>query len=198
MKKILFVMLCVILVAAVPTVVFAEEPSTEEVTEPTTTESIVGYVTEHVEELSVMGTLLLTVFYEIRKHKNLNSSIGTLNNNAIAVAENSSSAIKTALSGVEDVAKVISEYKAVIENFLAEMRKSAEEKKNLEETLKHVETFLKSAKLTTLELSNVVAELLVLANIPISKRDQLFARHIKAVHEIESAEEVTSNDGEKT
>lgn len=197
MKKILFVMLCVILVAAVPTVVFAEEPSTEEVTEPTITESIVGYVTEHVEELSVMGTLLLTVFYEIRKHKNLNSSIGTLNNNAIAVAENSSSAIKTALSGVEDVAKVVSEYKAVIENFLAEMRKSAEEKKSLEETLKHVETFLKSTKLATLELSNEVAELLVLANIPNSKKDELYARHTKAVHEIESAEEVTSNDGTK-
>lgn len=198
MKKILFVMLCVILVAAVPIVVFAEEPSTEEVTEPTITETIVSYVRENIEELSVIGSLVAAAFLKFSKDKKLNGAIGTLNNNAIAVAENSANAIKTALSSVEDVAKTINDYKAIIENFLAEMRKSAEEKKSLEDTLTHVETFLKSAKLATLELSNEVAELLVLANIPTSKKDELYARHTKAVHELEAAEEVMNNDGEKT
>jgi hypothetical protein len=116
MKKIFMILLCVLMMVAVPTVAFAEEtvPETEEVTtiieeedpeieeKPTITEMLVDYVTSHVEEISVIGTLVVGMFYEITKHKKLNGSIGTLNNNAIAVAENSASAIKSALSGVED------------------------------------------------------------------------------------------------
>lgn len=194
MKKIFMIMLCVLLICAVPTVAFAEENSTEPAEDLTITEMIVDYVTEHVEEISVIGTLVFGMFYEIRKHKNLTGSIGTLNNNAIAVAENSASTIKTALEGVEDVAKVVNEYRAEFEAALKEIRKSAEEKKSLEDTLSHVETFLKTAKLATLELSNEVAELLVLANIPNSKKEELYARHKQAVHDLEEAEGVINND----
>jgi hypothetical protein len=202
MKKIFAILLCALMIVAVPTVAFAEEaPETEETTtvveveeKPTITEMLVDYVTSHVEEISVIGTLVVGMFYEITKHKKLNGSIGTLNNNAIAVAENSASAIKSALSGVEDVAKVVNDYKAEFEGVLKEIRKSAEEKKSLEDTLTHVETFLKTAKLATIELSNEVAELLVLANIPNSKKEELYARHKKAVEDIETAEGVINND----
>ena len=192
MKKIFMILLCVLMIAAVPTIAFAEDA--ESVPDKTITEMVADYVTEHVEEISVIGTLIVGMFYEIRKHKKLNGSIGTLNNNAIAVAENSASAIKSALDGVEDVAKVVNEYKAEFESLLSEIRKSAEEKKHLEDTLTHVESFLKTAKLATLELSNEVAELLVLANIPNSKKEELYARHTKAVHEIEAAEGVINSD----
>lgn len=208
MKKILAFILCAILVCAFAVSVSAEEiPTADEIVtegensasetipEQTTTEIIVDYVKSHIEELSVIGTLLVTIFYEIRKHGKLNGSIGTLNNNAIAIAENSSSAIKAALTEVEDIAGVVKDYKDEIASLLNEIRKSAEEKESLETTLSHVETFLKTAKLATLELSNEVAELLVLANIPNSKKDELYARHTKAVHELEAAEEVMSNDG---
>lgn len=197
MKKLFMILLCALMIVAVPTVAFAESAETvpeETVTDKTITEIVVDYVTDNVEEISVIGTLIVGMFYEIRKHKKLNGSIGTLNNNAIAVAENSASTIKSALEGVEAVAKVVNEYKSEFEGILNEIRKSAEEKKCLEDTLTHVETFLKTAKLATLELSNEVAELLVLANIPNSKKDELFARHKKAVGEIEAAEGVINSD----
>ncbi len=225
MKRILAFILCTMLICAIPTVAFAAEDSSavveqntsetdnstteqgnategeisspETVEEATITESIVEYVKAHVEEISVIGTLLLTIFYEIRKHGKLNGSIGTLNNNAVAIAENSSTAIKTALAEVEGIADVVKNYKDEIASLLGEIRKSAEEKQSLEDTLSHVETFLKTAKLATLELSNEVAELLVLANIPNSKKDELYARHTKAVHELEAAEEVMASDETK-
>lgn len=203
MKKLLMLMICVLLICAVlPTVVFAESAETvteetvteETVTDKTITELVVDYVTEHVEEISVIGTLVVGMFYELRKHKKLNGSIGILNNNAIAVAENSATTIKSALEGIEGVANVVNEYKAEFETVLKEIRKSAEEKKCLEDTLSHVETFLKTAKLATLELSNEVAELLVLANIPNSKKEELYARHKQAVQDLEEAEGVINNE----
>jgi hypothetical protein len=206
------------LICAVPFVASAEETvpdgteQTETITETspevevekTTTEIVVDYIKSHIEELSVIGTLLVTIFYEIRKHGKLTGSIGTLNNNAIAVAENSATAIKTALTEVEGIADIVKNYKDEIAALLGEIRKSAEEKKSLEETLSHVETFLKTAKLATLELSNEVAELLVLANIPNSKKDELYSRHRAAVDAIATAEtvvehtEVIEDDGSET
>ena len=219
MKKILAVILCVMLFCITPIIASAEggnpadiEQTTTEVdnssteTESTTegeilpseeepiTETIVRYVKSHVEELSVIVTLIITMVYEVRKHGKLTGSIGTLNNNAIAIVENSSNTIKAALDEMADMANVVNKYKDDIETLLAEIRKNAEEKESLEKTLGNVEAFLKTAKLATLELSNEVAELLVLANIPNSKKEELYARHTKAVHDIEAVEEVIGND----
>lgn len=226
MKKILAFILCAVLICAVPIAVSAEEnpadavetnptvsenlPTEEEsategenspsetIPEKTVTEKIVEYVQSHFEEISVIGTLIVGMFYEIRKHGKLTGSIGTLNNNAITIANNSSDAIKKALEEVTDIAKVVDSYKGEIASLLAEIRTSAEEKKNLEDTLSNVQTFLKTAKSATIELSNEIADLLVLANIPNSVKEELFDRHKKAVHELEAAEEVMSNDGNET
>ena len=196
MKRFLVFALCLMLLFAFPVVAYAAEDGAE--VEKTMTEEVVDYVKGHVEELSVIGTLLLTIFYEVRKHGKLNGSIGTLNNNAITVAQNSAEAIKAALAGVEGIAEVVNKYKDEIEALLGEIRKSAEEKKALEETLSHVEGLLKTSKLATLELANEVAELLVLANIPVSKKEELYSRHRAAVTAISVAEsEVTAHDGEE-
>ena len=213
MKRFLAIILCAFLMCIMPIVASAEEipseeetPTVEETTTETTapveetvpektiTESIVEWVQANLAELSVVATVLLSIFYEKLKHGKLNGSIGALNNNAITIANNSAESIKTALAEVEDIAKVVKDYKEEISTFLSEIRKSAEEKECLESTLAHVETFLKSAKLATLELSNEVAELLVLANIPVSKKDELYARHTKAVHELEAVEEVMNGE----
>ena len=197
MKKIFAFILCLLLIAAVPTVAFAtdgEGEITETEESLTITEKVVSYVKDHIEEISVIGTLILGIFYDRISKKRLNGSIGTLNNNAIAVAENSATAIKKALESVEDIAHIINEYKSEFETVLSEIRKSAEEKKSLEDTLGHVETFLKTAKLATLELSNEVAELLILANIPNTKKEELYARHKQAVDELNAAEGVINND----
>lgn len=196
MKRFLVFMLCALLLCVTPVVACAAEEAPE--TEASMTETIVGYVQDHFEEISVIGTLLLTIFYEVRKHGKLNGSIGTLNNNAITVAENSAATIKTALGEVKGIADVVNKYKDEIEGLLGEIRKSAEEKKALEETLTHVENFLKTSKLATIELANEVADLLVLANIPVSKKEELYSRHRAAVDAIAVAEsEVKGNDGEE-
>lgn len=196
MKRLFAFILCAMLLIGASTfVAFAEETaeqpavseSTSEAEQPIT-EVIVDYVKSHIEEISVIATLLLTIFYEVRKHGKLNGSIGTLNNNAVSIAQNSESAIHAALVS-------ISEYKGELQTLLGDIRKNADEKKSLEETLVDVASYLKAAKLTTLELANEVAELLVLANIPNSKKDELYARHAKAVQAIKAMEEVMSDDG---
>lgn len=214
MKRILAFILCAMLMIVLPVVASADEaePTVEENVPPveesatedaaeaekSMTDIIVEYVQSNIEELSVIGTLLLTIFYEIRKHVKLNGSIGTLNNNAITIAENSAKAIKDSLTEVEGIAEIIKGYKEEFSALLGEVRKNAEDKQSLEDTLSQVATFLKSAKLANLELSNEVAELLVLANIPNSKKEELYSRHTKAVHDLEVVEkEVINNDGEK-
>lgn len=202
MKKIFAILIALMLVFCLPLSAFAAEgeevptPSEEIATEgeisakeKPITEVIVEWVQAHISDISVVATLCLTIVYEIRKHKQLRGSIGTLNNNAITIAENSATAIQSALSGVEGVANVVNEYKDEFASVLAEIRHNAEEKKKLEDTLNNIETFLKTVKLATLEMSNEVAELLILANIPNSKKDELYARHKKAVHDLEIVEE---------
>ena len=210
MKKIILIFLCVMLLCVTSSIVtFAEEGNVDSVVENTTvvdnsseeepvTETIVNYVKSHFEEISVIVSICMMIVYEIRKHGKLTGSIGTLNNNSIAIVENSSKTIKAALDEMADMAGVVTKYKEDIENFLAEMRKNAEEKQSLEYTLHSVEAFLKTTKLAMLELSNEVAELLVLANIPNAKKEELYARHNKAIQEIAAAEEVIGDDGNKT
>lgn len=196
MKRIIGFIICILIVLTIP-VCAAEE--VEAVAELSMTEVVVEWVKTHIEELFViiMG-ILYSYYYKVTSGK-LNLSMGKMNNNAIKIAEDSSATIKKALEEVKDVADVVTKYKEEFETLLGEVRKSAEEKLTLETTLAHVEGFLKTSKLAMLEVSNEVAELLVLANIPMSKRDELYSRHMKAVHELEALEqeEVTSNDGKE-
>ena len=220
MKRILAFILIAVLLLAVPVVVSAEAAEengtvtenlptenesateTEILDAESITEQIVDYVKSHLEEISVIVTLLLTIVYELRKHRKLNGSIGTLNNNAVSISENSVKSVTDMLAEAKDIAGVVQTYKNEFATLIAEIRKSAEEKQTLEQTLTHVETFLKTAKLATLELSNEVAELLVLANIPNSKKEELYARHTNAVRELKAVEaaveEVMSNDSKET
>jgi len=210
MRKILAVILFVMLMAF-PVLTFAEEVEptveenvppveevvTEEEIEPTMTENIVEYVKEHLEEIFVIVAGVLFTFYEGIVRKKMNGSIGTLNNNAVTIATDSAKGIKDALTEVKDIANIVKNYKEELETMLSEVRKNGEEKKSLEDTLNQVMTFLNTSKLACLEMSNEVAELLVLANIPNSKKEELYARHTQAVHELEKAEGVIKDDGEK-
>lgn len=220
MKKILVIfMLCAMLICAMSIVASAEVDSidtvetndtvtenlpseNESVTEgeisapeKTVTEYITGYVKSNFEEISVIGTLAMTIFYEICKHRKLNGSIGTLNNNAIAVATNSADAINKALTKVEGIAEVFQSYKDKIDSLVDEIRNSEEEKKALKEALAKAESYINTAKLANIEFANELAELLCLANIPNSKKDELYKRHMEGVHKLEVAEEVKSDDG---
>lgn len=166
-----------------------------------TTEAIVNWVETHLEEISVIVTLIATLIYNVRKHTALNKSIVTLNNNSVGVVDESNKAIKKALERVESVSTTVDSYKDEIILLLSEIRKNDEEKKKLETALTEVESYLKTAKLANVELSNEVAELLVLANIPNAKKEELYSRHRAAVAAIDAAEhketEVKEDVGEE-
>ena len=159
-------------------------------------DKIVAWALESFEEISVIVTLIAGAYYSFRKHGWLNKAISTLNNNAVVIAEDSKSAINDALAEVKRMAATVSEYKAMIEAALEEVRKSDKEKKRLETALNQVESYLKTSKLANIELANELAELLVLANIPNSKKEELYSRHIAAVGAITEAEntEVKTDD----
>lgn len=197
MKKILAILLCIVVICTLSVTVFAEEttpegtpediPSQEEIEAEADkianniVDDIVAWVQNHLEEISVIVTLLLTIFYNVRKFATMNKSIGTLNNNAITVAKDSSAAIDSALVGLEGVNSIVSTYV----NEFADLKGTI--KASLEQTEKRYET----AKLANIELANEVAELLVLANIPPAKKEELYARHRAALDKIAEAEKPT-------
>lgn len=212
MKRFLVLMLCVILLCALPVAVFAEDvdvptEETEAVSEEKSeieeeadliTEQIVVWFQENFEEISVIITLILTLFYQVKKHTSLNKSIGTLNNNAVAVAENSGTAISQALSGVSSVSAIITDYIGKMDNLLTEVRSNEEDKKAMKAALDTAMKYVESAKDANVELANELAELLVLANIPVSKKEELYARHRAAVEAIKALGNAEVKTNEET
>ena len=196
MKKILALVLCAILMVFVFTVsIFAdgeeivteaiptvEEPVVDTAVTVTSAEQIIAYIKAHFEEISVVITLILTAFYNVRKHKLLNKSISATNHNAITVSENSDRVISEALVMIDG-------YREEFKKLLEEYRVSEEEKRKLQKIVKEAMAYIKTAKLANVEFADELAELLVLANIPNSKKDELYARHIAAVNSISEAEE---------
>ena len=197
MKKILAILMCMFLLLTFTVTTFAEDSTSAEAIvtkEVTASESenlvadndlsvddIVNYVKYHVEEISVIISLLISAVYAVRRNKKIHGSITTVNNNAVAIAKNS----EDSMAGMSSV---VTEYKDKMSTMLDEIRRNNEERAQLEASLAEVSKYLKSTRLANVELANEVAELLVLANIPNSKKDELYSRHLAAVNAISEAE----------
>lgn len=177
-----------------------EGENTAMVTVPTTDE-IVKWVETHLEELSVIITLIGTLIYQVRKNASNSRAIATCNNNAVAIAENSNNAIAQALSELASVSILVGKYKDEINEALTEIRQNDDEKKRLEDALISVENYLKTAKMANVEFANELAALLTLANIPNSTKEELYSRHRAAVAAIDAADhnntEVNEDVGEE-
>jgi hypothetical protein len=188
-----------------PCLTYATAEATAPVTEAEadteffTTEEIVAWVKGHIEEISVVITLIVTTIAAIGRNKSLNKSMATVNNNAVTIATDSKTAMDNASVSMGLMVAMANESKEEISRLLAEVRKNAKEKQELEAKLDEVTAFLKTAKLANVEFANELAELLVLANIPNSKKDELYARHLEAVNSIAEAEktEVVENEAEE-
>lgn len=221
MKKIFALILCAMLICATPVIAFAEgEETATEVTENTTVEEIVTeseisapeqtlpdkiatFFRENFEGTSFISlavTIVGYVFYEKKRHRKLDNTMGIFNNNAVTVAKNSTEAIANAMEKVEKIAEVVEGYGDKMTSMLDEIRKNAEEKQSLEDMLCSVQKALDTLKMADIEFGNEVAELLVLANIPNAKKEELYSRHRAAVNAIATAEntEVITNDGKET
>lgn len=169
------------------------EPNWEDVKQ-TISDKIVNWILPHIEEISVIITLLLSIIYNIRRNKALDKSVAKLNNNAVSIAENSSTAINTALSGIEGVSGAVTGYQTEIALLLEQFRNTAEDKKKLESELCEIHKYLKLSKDANVEFANELAELLNLANIPNFKKEELGSRHLAAVNAIAEAEAKTETE----
>lgn len=227
MKRILAFILCFMVLCAMPVVAFAEgEEVVTEVTEssdydPTIPEQIVGFIKDNFEGVSFSSLAVAVVgyiFYAMKSNRGMKGLMGVVNNNAVTIAkdsakvvneamekaetivENSINSVQTILAEVASIAETVKGYKEDITYSIAEIRKSAEEKQSLEDMLLSVQKTLETLKMADLEFGNEVAELLVLANIPVSKKDELYARHRAVVDAIATADttEVINDDGKET
>lgn len=227
MKKIFALILCAMLICATPVVAFADgEETATEVTEntssePTVPDKIVSFVKDNFEGTSFVSltvTIIGYIFYEVKKHRKLDGTMGVLNNNAVsavkesrnaienamekadAIVENSGVIVQNVLAETAAIAEMVKGYRDEMVASLAEFRKNAEEKQSLEDMLHSVEKTIKTSTMANMELANEVAELLVLANIPPSKKEELYSRHRAAVDAIATVEktEVVTNDGSET
>lgn len=202
MKRIFTFIVCAVLLLCVCNVItFAEgeevvQEPTDVVQEPTLTDEVIGYAKEHLEEIAVLVYMFITSIYERKKQKANFNAIATVNNNALTVSANSETAIANANANMEKVKSAVVGYQEVIEKLLSKFEESEKDKLKLEEMLAQVHNTLKASKLANMELANEVAELLVLANIPNSKKEELYSRHLAAVGAIAEAEqtEVTTNE----
>ena len=194
MKKILAILLVTFLLLTFSVTAFAEDSTSAEeiVTEEIVTEviddpndltvdEIVEYVKSHAEEISVILSLVVSAIYAVSRNKKTLGSIATVNNNAVTMAENN-------MSAMLGMSNVVEQYKEAMSAMLSEIRRNDEERAELESSLSEVTKYLKATRLANVELANEVAELLVLANIPNSKKDELYARHLAAVNAIAEAE----------
>jgi hypothetical protein len=189
MKKIFVCTICILLAAAIPFAVCAAEP-TEASAEAEgelsllLSEKFESWVVPNIEEISVIITLVGTLFYQLRKNKLLSKSIGTMNNNAVAIAEQNAGMMSQALTGMESASLAVRGYEERIESLLEAYRTSAEDKARLEAELSEVKAYLKTASEANVEFANELAELLGLANIPNYKKEEIGARHLAAVRAI--------------
>lgn len=199
MKKIFALLVCVVLIAsALSVTMFAEEvtediPSQEEIEDVSEkiVEDVVAWFQDNIEEITVIITLLLTIYYNVLKFAKMNKSIGTLNNNAVTVAQNSETSIGSVLQTLSGVSDVVASYTSEFEGLKNTVGQ------HLNNTTEKLETCCRA----NIEFANELAELLVLANIPNAKKEELYARHRAAVEAITTAKteidtEVKGNDEE--
>lgn len=151
-------------------------------------ENAKDWILAHIEEISVVVTLIMTCFYNMRKSKLLNKSMGTLNNNAITVAEKSTSFMSQALTNIENASGAVTSYDTRILALLEAYKQTAEDKQKLETELVEIKNYLQTATKANLEFADELAELLGLANIPNYKKEEIGARHLAAKKNIIEAE----------
>ncbi|MBR6744392.1 MAG: hypothetical protein IKM00_04155, partial [Clostridia bacterium] len=115
MKKYLIFTVCTLFVCLIPFTLYAEnntantftetelhstaitapEKTSSEMENPESESNLLSvrfeqWVLPHLEEIAVVVTLIFSLFFQMRKHKLLSKAIGTMNNNAIAIAESNS------------------------------------------------------------------------------------------------------------
>ena len=196
MKKILIVTFCTLLIFALPLSVSAAGIG-EGAVGALVSEKFEEWVLPHLEEISVVVTLIFTAFYNMRKHKLLSRSMGTMNHNTVTVAEQSARMMSQASAGLESAALAVKGYEARMEELLEAYRQSGEDRERLEADVREMREYCRTATQANVEFANELAELLSLANIPNYKKEEIGARHMAAVRSIAGIESETLSHTEE-
>lgn len=220
MKKLFAMILCVVFIFTMPICAFAEEEAVEtsepglssENFEPNVSEKpdegngsgivqgIINYIFRHPEEVAVLASILIAALFKVIERRKLNSTLTTTNNNAIAVAETSDTIATNATNAINTAVSAVCGFTENISELLLEVKANEEEKQKLAAALSEATQYLKISQAANIELANEVAELLVLANIPNSKKDELYSRHraaVGAIADMAKKTEVTSDEAQK-
>lgn len=172
--------------APVPEQITDGKFSWEEVKETFST-TIMVWVQEHAEEIGVIVTLIgygITLFKRLKSN---DKKVVTLNNNAIAIAKESTACVEKAMESIEAVTLVVDEYKTIMDKLLEAYNSSEDARKKLETELIETKEYLRVDSMANLEFANMFEELLVLANIPNYKKQEMGERHLARVADIQKA-----------
>ena len=149
---------------------------------------IMDWIKPHIEEISVIVTLIFYVIASAKDRKNLNKNMGVMNNNTIAIANNSNEKMTEALALMQTSSDSVVSYDERIATLLDTYAKTLEDNKKFREEYIEMKKYLKSSTEANIEFANELAELLALANIPNYKKEELGKRHIENVAAIRDAE----------
>lgn len=168
------------------------------------TDVLVNWFKSNFEEITVLVSLVGAALYSKIKDGKFSNSLGTLNGNAIAIAKQGADVATAAAEKMTAVADKLSTYEGKLAEFegkyeeLIESFKTAEgEKLELVDLLTRIEKALAAVKCAAVENADEIANLICLSGIPNAKKDELYGKHLNAVHALEAIEEVKENDGKK-
>lgn len=206
MKKILIAIVCLALMCCFSMSAFAETVEPPIAPEETLTNEvnwdevkgevsafILNWVKPHIEEISVIITLVFYVIASAKDRKNLNKNMGVMNNNTIAIANNSNEKMTEALALMQTSSDSVVSYDERIKTLLESYNNTLEDNKRFREEYVEMKKYLKASTEANIEFANELAELLALANIPNYKKEEIGKRHatnVAAIREAESKAEL--------
>lgn len=201
MKKILIAIVCLALMCCFSMSAFAETVEPPIAPEETLTNEvnwdevkgevsafILNWVKPHIEEISVIITLVFYVIASTKDRKNLNKNMGVMNNNTIAIANNSNEKMTEALALMQTSSDSVVSYDERIKILLESYNNTLEDNKRFREEYVEMKKYLKASTEANIEFANELAELLALANIPNYKKEEIGKRHATNVAAIRDAE----------
>lgn len=202
MKKILILIVCLLMVFAFPISAYAEElPAENEVVEEELTNEIdwvevkgevsafiLNWIKPHIEEISVIITLVFWVINSARDRKKTHKDMAVMNNNTITMANNSNEKMTEALVLMQASSDAVTQYDGRITELLDAFNTIMRENGALRSEFGELKKYLHSSAESNIEFANELAELLALANIPNYKKEELGKRHIASVDAIRMAE----------
>ena len=117
-----------------------------------------------------------------------------------AISDGNAAALTETLGKAEGIAEVVTTFTKTMETFMERIGDIETDKASLKTALNETDKTMQVLKKVVEENANMMAELLLLANIPNAKKEEIYARHLSAVNAIAEAEksEVAEDDGKET